>query len=99
MKSASITETKNHLSALLEKVRHGETILITDRGIPVARLESVNTAGFDDPDGRLARLERQGLLIRAKAPPPVKLISRRPPKPRKGGDILKALLEERRTGW
>jgi antitoxin (DNA-binding transcriptional repressor) of toxin-antitoxin stability system len=31
MKRASISETKNRLSELLERVRHGETVLITDR--------------------------------------------------------------------
>ena len=36
MKTATISETKNRLSALLDRVRHGETILITDRERPVA---------------------------------------------------------------
>ena len=42
MKKASITETKNRLSARCSiRVRHGETVLIMDRGNPVARLEPV----------------------------------------------------------
>ncbi len=41
MKTASISQTKNQLSALLDAVRHGETILIMDRNCPVARLEPV----------------------------------------------------------
>jgi hypothetical protein len=32
MKKATITEAKNQLSALIDQVRHGETIVITDRG-------------------------------------------------------------------
>ena len=39
MKTATISETKNGLSALLDRVRHGESILITDRNQPIARLE------------------------------------------------------------
>ena len=39
MKTATITQTKNGLSALLDRVQHGETIVITDRSRPVARLE------------------------------------------------------------
>ena len=36
MKSASVSETKNRLSALLDEVRRGETVLITHHGKPVA---------------------------------------------------------------
>ena len=36
-----MTETKNRLSALVDQVRHSETIVILDRGRPVARLESI----------------------------------------------------------
>ncbi len=48
MKRATLTDTKNNLSALVDQVQHGETILILDRGRPVARLESVRGDG-DDP--------------------------------------------------
>ena len=44
MKTATITEAKNGLSALIDRVRAGEQVLITDRGIPVARLEPVTNA-------------------------------------------------------
>jgi antitoxin (DNA-binding transcriptional repressor) of toxin-antitoxin stability system len=39
---------------------HGETIVIEDRGVPVARLESVAAPRGGMVDGRAARLERQG---------------------------------------
>jgi prevent-host-death family protein len=68
VKTATITEAKNQLSALIDRVRHGETVVITDRGRPVARLESVVTDAAADPADRLARLERRGLLRRAAAP-------------------------------
>ena len=41
MKTASITEAKNQLSALIDQVRNGDTIVITDRGRPVAQLASL----------------------------------------------------------
>lgn len=53
MKTATITEAKNGLSALIDRVRAGESILILDRGRPVARLEPA--VQVDDPQGRLAR--------------------------------------------
>jgi prevent-host-death family protein len=38
MKRAGIREARQNLSALLEDVRKGEEIVITDRGLPVATL-------------------------------------------------------------
>lgn len=97
MKRATLTDTKNNLSALVDQVQHGETILILDRGRPVARLESVVGAAEDDPEGRLARLERQGLLRRASAPLPREILMARPPQA-EGGSILETLLDDRRNG-
>jgi prevent-host-death family protein len=61
MKRANISEAKNALSALLDRVRQGATIVIEDRGVPVARLEPV--AAGTDPEGRLA-LQMRRLLRR-----------------------------------
>jgi len=97
MKRATLTDTKNNLSALVDQVQHGETILILDRGRPVARLESVR-GGEDDPEGRLARLERQGLLRRGSAPPPREILMAKPPRPSAGASALAALLAERGEG-
>ena len=96
MRMATITEAKNRLSALIDRVRHGETIVITDRGRPVARLVSAVTEAADDPEGRLARLERRGGLRRATAAPPRALMRKRLPTLRKPAGVLEALLEERR---
>jgi prevent-host-death family protein len=94
MKTATLTETKNNLSALIDLVRQGETILVLDRGRPVARIESAITDDGDD-QGRLARLERQGMVRRASMPLPREILAERPPRPQAGGSALKALLEER----
>lgn len=73
-------------------------MLIVDRGRPVARLESAVSAGADDLDGRLARLERAGVVRVALEKPPVELIRKKPPRLKPGASILSALLEERRRG-
>lgn len=96
MKTATITEAKNRLSALIDRVRTGETIVITDRGTPVARLEPI--AAHPDPEGRLARLERAGIIRRGVAPPPLKLLREPAPELPKGMSIVDAVLEERRSG-
>ena len=38
MRTVSTSEARTHLSALLDEVARGETIIITKRGHPVARL-------------------------------------------------------------
>jgi len=96
MKVATITEAKNRLSALIDHVRGGESVLIVDRGIPVARLEAVSIG--PDADGRIARLERQGAIRAARQPPATDLLSRKPPAPHRGAGAVQALLEERRSG-
>jgi len=96
MKKSTITEAKNQLSALIDRVRHGETIVITDRGRPVARLVSALSGALEDPEGRLARLERRGGLRRATAPPPRALILKKMPATTKPSRVLDALLAERR---
>ena len=97
MKRATLTETKNNLSALVDQVRQGESILILDRGRPVARLESV-LGGEADPEGRLARLERQGLIRRGRTRSLDALLQQPPPRPAAGASALRELLDERRGG-
>ena len=60
MKSASVSDAKNGLSALLDEVRRGETVLITHRGRPVARIESCRT-GDGGAGGSEAELVRRGI--------------------------------------
>jgi prevent-host-death family protein len=98
MRIATITEAKNQLSALIDRVRHGETIVITDRGRPVARLVSALTGAPEDAEGRLARLERRGGLRRAASAPQKSVILAKLPRVKKPAGVLEALLEERREG-
>lgn len=97
METATITEVKNGLSAIIDRVKAGESIVVTDRGVPVAVIEPVS--GRVDVEDRLARLERAGLVRRGTAEPPIELM--RTPGPKVRGDLtlLDAVLEERRSGW
>jgi prevent-host-death family protein len=98
MKRASVTEAKNQLSALLDRVRHGETIVIEDRGVPIARLEPLATRASAAGEGRLERLERQGIATRPAVSPPGKVLAAPPPKPRGGARASRAIADERREG-
>lgn len=96
MKIASITEAKNRLSALIDGLKTGSPVLIVDRGRPVARLEPVAGSAQDDPDGRLSRLLRDGVVRPRRSDPSRELFSGQPPCLRAGMSGVDALIEERR---
>ena len=56
-------ELKTRLGTYLRRVREGQRILVTDRGIPVAELRGLG-AGNETREGRLQRLEAAGLVSR-----------------------------------
>ena len=97
MRRATVTEAKNQLSRLLAQVRAGETIEITDRGIPVARLEPVAPLG-DDDEARLARLERAGVIRRGGGKVPRWILDEPGPALSHGLSGVEAIVDERRTG-
>ncbi len=89
MKTASVSQTKNHLSALLDQVRQGETIVITDHDRPVAKLTAIETM---DISGGIGLLERKGIVRRGKGA----LCSiAKPPRPKDNASAVAMLLEER----
>ena len=83
MKSTSISEAKNRLSAYIDRVRRGETVVITDRGKPVARHE----------EARLAELVRLGIVRLPLKPPPKRLP--RPVKLKREIDVVRLIAEDR----
>ncbi len=93
MKRASVSQAKNQLSALLEQVRQGEIVVITDHDRPVAQLTAVAT-GDGTGDG-LAALERRGLVRRGGGR---RCDLAEPVVARHGASALEALLEERSAG-
>lgn len=90
----SISAAKAALSSLLERVRAGETITITDRGIPVAQLAPLPETSDVAQDSRLARLERQGLVRRPRQTLDIDALLGLP-LPRFEQSVLAELLEER----
>jgi prevent-host-death family protein len=93
MKKVSISELKNQLSAYLQSVRGGETVVVYDRSRPVARIDRV--ADEDDED-RIVQLQRTGQLAPPVDPLPLDLL--RSPAPRAGASVLDALVQEREEG-
>lgn len=97
METASISEVKNGLSAIIDRVKGGESIVVTDRGIPVAVIEPVS--GRIDVEDRLARLERAGLVKRGNGRNILDIVRTPGPRLPDGVDIVKAIIEERESGW
>lgn len=94
MEKATISELKNRLSAYLDKVRAGHTVVIFDRSQPIARIERVE--GSETASDRLVRLERAGLVRRARHPLSMPAIRDMASPTRQS--VLQALLEERGEG-
>jgi prevent-host-death family protein len=93
--TASIAEVKARLSEFVRRVKAGNEVVITERGVPVARL-----AGLEVAERRATRRDR---LARSGAIRPGKGRVRRallaPPEGEPAGaDVLAALLADREDG-
>jgi prevent-host-death family protein len=60
MRTAGVREARQALSSLLDDVRKGREVVITERGRPVARLVPVRP-GRPFPDLRKMRLKARGI--------------------------------------
>ena len=57
----AVSQLRGHLKEYVDRARAGERVVVTDRGVPVARLVAV------DAEGVLDRLEREGTLTRPRS--------------------------------
>lgn len=91
MKTIGARELKNRLGTYLRQVREGATIVVTDRGRPVAELRAVAPPKTDE-EARLQELVAAGLL----APRTGKrLTERRKPLRTSGPPLSEAIVEDR----
>jgi len=67
MHTANVATAKNELSRLLRRVKRGESVIITERKHPIARLQPYHPAASDSLSGApapsLAPLYEAGVLI------------------------------------
>ena len=97
MKTISVSDAKNGLSALLREVRRGKSVTITDRGVPVATLSPPLGARGMSP--RVLDLARRGIITLPRKPPSTDWLRLPLPQLKNGASAVAALLEERESGW
>ncbi len=91
MQTANIATAKNQLSRLIEQVKRGETIVITERNRPVARLQPLEAG-----DTSLEALHASGLLSPPKSALDVPAFLASPrPAVAAAGSLRDAILRER----
>jgi prevent-host-death family protein len=91
-RAASVAEIKARLSEYLRLVKAGHEIVITERGLPVARVVPLDDA--ERKSTRRTRLARSGVVRVGRGRLP-KLLLQPPTGPDVGAAVLKALLAER----
>lgn len=96
MRSESISSAKIRFSALVKEVQGGESVLITVRGVPVAKLFGIRP-GSGVP-ARVIALAQQGLARLPEQLLSVKWLDLPRPKLKPGPSPVAALLAERRSG-
>jgi prevent-host-death family protein len=93
---AAVGELKARLSEYLRKVKSGHEVVITERGVPVAKV--VPLAPAERRDSRRDRLARAGVLVLGRGRVRRSLL--KPPRGSSavGEGVLEALLDERQHG-
>ena len=93
--TASIAEVKARLSEFVRRVKAGSEVIVTDRGVPVARLTGLEVA--ERRATRRDRLARTGVVRPGKGR--VRRVLQAAPSGETGGaEVLAALLADRDEG-
>ncbi|MEZ4267202.1 MAG: type II toxin-antitoxin system prevent-host-death family antitoxin [Myxococcota bacterium] len=91
MPTAGSREFRTRLGQYLDLVRKGETVVVTHRGRPIAKLHPIAPA-HDDLNTRLAELAALGIVTLGNRRP---LEDREPVRIRSGEGLSETILEER----
>lgn len=92
MTIVGVKDLKNNLSRYLRRVRAGEEIVVSDRGVPIAELLPLGRAR-DGERGRLMALAAEGAVS---LPSPGAAVEDHEPLSIEGAPLSEAILESRR---
>ena len=93
MKTATVSRLKASLSEYLAGVRSGESLIVTDRGRPVAKIIPL-TRGDTEVPAHLLELQRCGAVRVGTGALPAGFLDAARPRDA-GGRVLESLLKER----
>lgn len=91
MKKVGSREFKNRQGYYLRRVRKGETLLVTDRGKPVARVSPATEWDALSAEEKLDELVRQGHIRKGRGQPLPPL----QPLPLRGKPLSEIIIEDR----
>ena len=84
----AVTDLRAHLSVYLDRVQHGDEVVVTERGVPVARLLGIGSTAT------LERLAEEGVIGRPEAGERPKATGHPRPRPRR--PVADIISEQRR---
>lgn len=87
MQQVATSQLRANLSEWIKRVRDGEEVVVTDRGIPVVRLLAV------DGESAMERLIREGVVSRPKTTE--RLVATGRPRPRPTRPVSEIVSEQR----
>ena len=96
MTTVEATEVGKHFEEVLERVKNGEQVVVTENGVVVAQIAPAPVQRETDEE-KLARLERAGVITRNGTGQIPRWLIEEPIKLPEGVSVLEALLEERRS--
>jgi prevent-host-death family protein len=84
----AVSELRANLSAWLDRARHGEEVVVTERGLPVARLLGIDMAA------KLERLTTEGVIGRPRQR--TRPLASATPRQRARGSVADLVSDQRR---
>lgn len=96
MRSVGIAELKNKLSSYVAYAKAGETVVIRDRNMPVARLVPFVAEGRTEEE---LELVAKGLMKPREREPNWEEFDKLPLPEANGFSAVQALIDERNEGW
>ncbi len=93
MSSVGVKELKNRLTQYLQRTKKGEEVIVTERGKPIALIQSIKSAEHVvSREARLAKLAAQGVIMLPTEQPLKKIRLAKVT----GAPMSKIILEDRR---
>jgi prevent-host-death family protein len=96
MDTTAVADLKARLSKYLRRVKNGHEVLVTERGVPIAKIVPLTSSA--QRSTRRERLIKAGVIVPGRGPLPKFLLEPPTGDPSIGAEVLKELLAERREG-